>query len=94
MNTKIILRIDKTACFITPTLGLIARPNVVVLKAVAIFIYPNRSVFSFDYSLSRSRRISNDFVTLNFIYHVRYPACFLCIAVCIYVHWSNGFLHE
>ena len=42
------------------------------MKTVAIPISPNTFVFSFDYSLSRSRRISNDFVTLNFIYHVRY----------------------
>ena len=55
------------------------------MKTVAILISPNTFVFSFGYSLSRSRRISNDFVTLNFIYHVRYPACLLCIVVCIYV---------
>ena len=92
---KIIMRINKTVCFITHTLGITARPNVGVLKTVAILISPNTFVVSFDYSLSRSRRISNDFVTLNFIYHVRYPACLLlCTVVCIYAHGPNGVLHE
>ena len=91
---KIIMRINKTVCFITHTLGIIARPNVGVLKTVAILISPNTYVFSFGYSLSRSRRISDDFVTLNFIYHVRYPAFLLCIVVCIYAHGPNGFLQE
>ena len=91
---KIIMRINKTVCFITRTLGITARPNVGVLKSVAILISPNTFVFSFDYSLSRSRRISNDFVTLNFIYHVRYPAYLLSTVVCIYAHGPNGFLHE
>ena len=79
------MRINKTACFITHTLGYRARLNVGVLKAVAILICPNTFVVSFDYSLSRSRRISNDFVTLNFIYHVRYPACLLCSVVNVYM---------
>lgn len=39
--------------------------------------------------------ISNDFVTLNYIsYYVRYPACLVCIVVCIYDHGPNGILHE
>ena len=93
---KIIMRINKThsVCFITHTLGIIARPNVGVLKTVAILISLNTFVFSFDNSLFRSRRMSNDFVTFHFIYHVRYPACLLCIVVCIYAHGPNGFLHE
>ena len=91
---KIIMRINKTVCFITHTLGITDRPNVGVLKTVAILISPNTFVFSFDNSLSRSRRISNDFVTLNFIYHIRYPACLLCTVDCIYAHGPNGFLHE
>ena len=78
---KIIMRINKTDSLLMNTLGIIARPNVGVLKTVAILISPNTFVFSFDYSLSRSRRISNDFVTLNFIYHVRYPACLLLLFV-------------
>ena len=88
------MRINKTVCFITHTLGIIARPNVGVLKTVAILISPNTLVFSFDYSLSRSRRILNDFVTLNFIYHVRYPVCLLSIVVCMYAHGPDGYLHE
>ena len=91
---KIIMRINKTVCFITNAFSIIALPNVGVLKTMAILISSNTFVFSFDYSLSRSRRISNDFVTFNFIYHVRYPACLFYIVECLYAHGPNGFLHE
>ena len=31
---------------------------------------------------------------LNIVHFVRYPACILCIVVCIYNHGPNGLLHE
>ena len=44
VEPPIIMRINKTICFITHTLGLIARPNVGVLEAVAIVISTNKFV--------------------------------------------------
>ena len=44
VEPPITMRINKTVCFITHTLGLIARPKMGVLDAVAIVISPNTFV--------------------------------------------------